>query len=193
MKLLFIKEKGDVMNKKFLYPLLVTGLAILGILTGTCSKAPKPNPAPKKESTMKISERENTIEIKAEGGTLHYFEKKRWAANEFPELIEKDKFRSNKIEKFKTTYRVNAGNFNVEIDKKEKTTDLKCDIYVKFDTWYDFHWFLRPLGLDFIDDHFERRERELSWKGCLDGVKTTILLKFPFRINNCHAHVWPVK
>ncbi len=181
------------MNKKSFYPLLVTGLAILGMLTGSCSKAPNPNPAPKKPSTMTISEGKITIEIKAEGGTLYYFEKKRWAANESPELKEKDKFRSNQIEKFKATYRVNAANFNVEIDKEEKTTDLKCNIYVKFDTWYDFHWFLRPLGLDFIDNHFERREKELSWKGCLDGVKTTILLKFPFRINNCHAHVWPAR
>jgi len=181
------------MNKKFFYSFLVIGLASLGTLTGSWSKASKPKPTPEKPSTITISERENTIEIKAEGGTLHYFEKKRWAANEFPELIEKDKFRFNQIEKFKATYLVNAGNFDVKIDKKEKTTDLKCDIYVKFDNWYDFSWFLRPLGLDFINNYFERREKELSWKGCLDGVETTILLKFPFGINNCHAHVWPAK
>ena len=62
---------------------------------------------------------------------------------------EEDNFRSNQIEKFKATYRVNAGNFGVEIDKKGESTIFKCEIYVKFGTWYDFHWFLRPLGLDF--------------------------------------------
>jgi len=52
---------------------------------------------------------------------------------------EEDNFRSNQIEKFKATYRVNAGNFGVEIDKKGESTIFKCEIYVKFGTWYDFH------------------------------------------------------
>lgn len=82
---------------------------------------------------------------------------------------------------------MNAGNFDVKTDKKEKSTILKCDVYTEFRTsYYDFHWFPRPLGLDFLDDHFARSERELSWEGSLDGVRTTILLKFPFRISNCH-------
>jgi hypothetical protein len=189
MKLLFSQGGGCIMNKKFFYSSLVIGLAILAMLAGSCRKAPKPKPKPRKESVTLISER--GIEIKAEGETLHYSEKKKWAPDEFSKIMEEqDKFRSDQIKKFKETYRVNAGNFEVGIDKNEKTTGLKCDIYVKFVTWYDFHWFLRPLGLDFIDDHFERRGKELSWKGYLNGVETIILLKFPFRINNCHAHVW---
>ena len=79
--------------------------------------------------------------------------RKKWAEDEFSKMVEEeDKFRSNQIEKFKATYQVNAGNFSVEIDKKGKSTIFKCEIYVKFGTWYDFHWFLRPLGLDFIDE-----------------------------------------
>jgi hypothetical protein len=153
-----------------------------------------PSPTPEKIEFAELKELERSIIIEAEGETLHYLEEKKWSEDKFPRLVEaEDRFSSNQIEKFKATYRVNAGDFDVEVDKKEKTTMLKCDVYVKLDGWYDFHWFLRVLGLDFIDDHFARSERELSWEGSLDGIKTTILLKFPFKINNCHAHVWQAK
>jgi len=155
-------------------------------------RAPTPSPTPEKIELGELKELERSIVIEAEGETLHYFEEKKWAKDEFLKLLEEeDKFSSNQIEKFKATYGVNAGNFDVETNKKEKSTILKCDVYVKSGTRYDFHWFLKSVGLDFIDDHFERLERELSWEGSLDGVKTTILLKFPFKISNCHAHVWP--
>jgi hypothetical protein len=153
-----------------------------------------PSPTPEKVELGELKELERNSIIEAEGETLHYFDEKKWAEDDFSRLIqEEDKFRLNQIEKFKATYQVNAGNFDVETNKKEKSTILKCDVYVKLDTWYDFHWFLKPLGLDFKDDHFERLERELLWEGPLDGIKTTILLKFPFTINNCHAHVWSAR
>lgn len=164
--------------------------------------APTPTPAPTSPSRIpekialgELKELERNIIIEAEEETLHYFEEKRWAEDEFSSLIEEeDRFNSNQIEEFKATYQVNAGNFDVKTDKKEKSTIPKCDVYTKFRTsYYDFHWFLRPLGLDFLDDHFARSERELSWEGSLDGVRTAILLKFPFKISNCHAHVWPAK
>jgi hypothetical protein len=189
------------MNNKFLklgrLAIAVLAVAIL-FLIGGCAPAPTapsaPSPTPEERELGELKELERNIVIEAEGGTLHYFEEKKWAEDKFSRLIEeKDKFSSNQIEKFKATYRVNAGNFDVAFNKKEKSTTLKCDVYVKFDTWYDFHWFLKPLGLDFIDDHFERLERELSWEGSLEGAETSILLKFPFKISNCHAHVWPVK
>ena len=163
------------------------------IPTATTTPSIEITPTPTIELAS-LKELERNIAIEAEGETLHYFEKKKWAEDEFSRVAEEeDKSRSNQIEKFKITYKVNAGNFNVEMDKKENSTILRCDIYVKFDTWYDFSWFLEPLGLDFINDHFERLEKELSWKGSLDGVKTAILLKFPFKINNCHKHVWPAR
>ncbi len=150
-----------------------------------------PSPTPEKIEFGELKELERNIVIEVEGETLHYLEEKKWAEDECSRLIEEQaQFRSDQIQKFKGTYDINAGDFDVEIDKKEKSTILKCDVYIKLDGWYDFHWFLKPLGLDFLDDHFERLERELSWVGSLDGVKTTILLKFPFTINNCHAHVW---
>jgi len=153
-----------------------------------------PSPIPEKIGLGELKELERNIIIEAEGETLHYFDVKKWAEDEFSRLIEEEnKFNSYQIEEFRAAYQVNASNFHVEIDKKGKSTILKCDVYVKLDGWYDFHWFLRPLGLDFLDDHFERLEKELSWEGSLDGVKTAILLKFPFKIDNCHAHVWQAK
>jgi hypothetical protein len=166
--------------------------------------APAPTPTPAPTSSPQITEKpelgelkefERNILIEAEGEILRYFEEKRWAEGEFSILVEdEDSFSSNQIEEFKATYQVNVGNFDVKTDKKEKSTILKCDVYIELRTsYYDFHWFLRPLGLDFLDDHFARSERDLSWEGSLDTVRTTILLKFPFKISNCHAHVWPAK
>ena len=150
-----------------------------------------PTSITEKTELGELKELERDIVIEAEGETLHYLEEKKWAEDEFSRVVEqKDQFGADQIQEFKDTYDISAGDFDVEIDKEWKLTILKCDVYVKLDGWYDFHWFLRPLGLDFIDDDFERLERELSWEGSLDGVKTTILLTFPFQINNCHAHVW---
>ena len=186
------------MKNDFLKPsriiIVFSVTAILFLIGSFASALTTPSPIREKKEFGELTELERNIIIEAEGKTLHYFEKKKWAEDEFSKIIEEeDKFSSNQIEKFKATYRVNADNFDVEIVKKEKSTIFKCEIYVKFDTWYDFHWFLRPLGLDFIEDHFERWERKLSWEGSLKEIKTTIFLKFPFKIGNCHAHVWPVR
>ena len=164
--------------------------------TPTPTPAPiSPSPMPEKIELFELKEFEKNIIIEAEGETLHYFEEKKWGEDEFSRVIgEIDEFSSNQIEEFEVTYKVNSGNFNVESNKKEKSTILKCDVYAEFRTsYYDFHWFLEPLGLDFLDDHFERSERKLSWEGSLNGVKATILLIFPFKISNCHAHVWPAR
>jgi hypothetical protein len=184
--------------------IIAISVAAMPFLIGSCAPMPvTPSPVPENEAPVtpsptpedielgELKELERNIVIEAEGETLHYFEQKKWTEDKFTRLIEEEeKFGSDQIEKFKATYGVDAGNFDVEINKKEKSTILKCDIYVELDTWYDFQWFLRPLGLDFMDDHFERLERELSWEGSLNEVKTTILLKFAFKIDNCHAHVW---
>jgi hypothetical protein len=168
--------------------IIAVSVAAMLFLIGGCA------PMPEKTELEELKELERNIIIEAEGETLHYFEQKKWAEDKFTRLIEEEEeFSSDQIEKFKTTYGVDAGNFDLEVYKKEKSTTLKCDIHVELDTWYDFHWFLEPLGLDFIDDHFEKLERELSWEGSLNEVKTTILLKFAFEIDNCHEHVWAQK
>jgi hypothetical protein len=185
------------MNNKFLKPwsLAIAVLAVTIVFSiGGCAPAPTaPLPTPEKIEPGELQELERNIVIEAEGETLHYFEEKRWAEDEFSRLIQgEDKFSSNQIDKFKAAYEVNANSFDVQIDVKERASILKCEVYTEFNRHYDFHWFLKPLGLDFLDDHFERSGSELSWEGSLEGVKTSILLKFPFKISNCHAHVWPV-
>jgi len=168
----------------------------LPFLIGGCAPESKtPSSIPEKIELGELKELERNIVIEAEGETLHYLEEKKWAEDEFSSLMEEGyRFSSSQIEEFKATYQVDAASFDVETNKKGKSTILKCDVYIQPRTsYYDFHWFLKPLGLDFIDDHFERLERELSWVDSLDGVKTTILLKFPFKISNCHEHVWPAR
>lgn len=132
-----------------------------------------------------------SIEIIAEGQILHYQENLFWDENQFSGIMEnQDGFRSAQIEKFNEKYNVTADNFRVEFEERGVTI-IKCDVHGKFSgSWYDFHWFLNPLGLDFIDSHFAKSEKELSWQGPVDGVTTTIALRFPFTINHCHAHVW---
>jgi len=88
-------------------------------------------------------------------------------------------------------YDANASNFNVEYDKEKMSTVLDCDIHGTFSgSWYDFHWFLNPLGLDFIDSSFMKSEETLCWEGYVEGVPTIIILRFPFTKERCHAHVW---
>ena len=169
-------------------------VTLLFLISGCAPESKTPSSIPEKIELGELKELERNIVIEAEGETLHYLEEKKWAENEFSRLIqEEDRFSSKQIQEFKATYDINAGDFDVETDKKEKSTILKCSVYVKLDGWYDFHWFLRPLGLDFLDDDFARSERELSWVDSLDKIGMTILLKFPFKINNCHAHVWAAR
>jgi hypothetical protein len=133
------------------------------------------------------------IRIEAEGDLLHYQETMFWHERNFSEILA-DESRSSfyQIEGFQKTYKVNADNFGVEFIEDKNSTLLTCDVHGKFiGNWYDFHWFLNPLGLDFLDSPFDRSERALSWQGVIDGISTSIFLEFPFSISNCHAHVWP--
>ncbi|MEA1993464.1 MAG: hypothetical protein U9N35_03595 [Euryarchaeota archaeon] len=136
------------------------------------------------------------IEIKAEGEILHYQRESFWSNEEFSELLEvKEEFEAEKINSFKKTleiYNRSAVNPKIDFNKSKKSTTLFCDIEdAKEGSWFDFDWFLRPYGLDFLDSNFERKEKELYRKGEIDGVETVISIKFPYPISNCHEHVWP--
>jgi len=132
------------------------------------------------------------IEMEADGEVLHYQEIYVWSKEEFSNITGNQKeFEYSQIVQFNEMYDVNADNFRIEYDQEKGSTILKCDIHGTFlGSWYDFHWFLNPLGLDFINSGFMKSERELSWEGNIDGVAITITLRFPFTINHCHAHVW---
>ena len=136
---------------------------------------------------------ERRIEIEADGEVFHYQEIHFWSKEKFSNITgDQKEFESSQIVQFNEMYNVNADNFMIEYDLEEGSTILKCDIHGTFlGSWYDFHWFLNPLGLDFINSGFMKTERELTWEGNIDGVDVTITLRFPFTINHCHAHVWP--
>jgi hypothetical protein len=133
------------------------------------------------------------VRMEAEGDALHCQETLLWDERTFSAILaEESEFSSKQIGQFMKTYRVNANNFSVEFLRDRKSTLLRCDVHGTFSgNWYDFHWFLNPLGLDFLDSPFERAEKALSWKGRINGISTSIVLEFPFSISNCHAHVWP--
>jgi len=137
--------------------------------------------------------RNRIIMIEAEGDVLHYQETLCWSEGKWAEiLVNKSKCSSYQIEQFKKTYKVNAGNFSVDFEDEKNSSLLRCDVHGKFTgNWYDFHWFLNPMDLDFLDSPFDKTERVLSWKGPINEISTSIVLEFPFHIQNCHAHVWP--
>jgi hypothetical protein len=162
--------------------LIVILLLVIGL--SSCKEA---------ESTVETYavDAERIIRIDAEGDILHYQETLLWNESKFLEILEdKSYFYDNQIAEFKETYEVGADNFEINFIQDKESTVLSCDIYGKFNKkWYDFHWFLNPLGLDFLDSPFEKSERSLSWEGVVGETRTTIILKFPFPIDNCHAHV----
>ena len=171
-------------NVWIIVAVVILGAVVIGLWS--CQE-----PAP----TLKVDEgvvAERIIRIEAQGDVIHYQETLYWDEREFSEiLVNKNDFSSNQIEKFKKTYNVSADNFNVEFVEEKNSTLLRCDIHGKFTgNWYDFHWFLNPLGLDFLNSPFDKSERTLSWDGLIGGISTYIVLEFPFSISNCHAHVW---
>jgi hypothetical protein len=95
---------------------------------------------------------------------------------------------------------------NVEFNQGKRSTVLKCDIHGAISrTGNSYHatffWLLEPLGLDFIDDHFEESERGFFWQGSVNDIPTTIKVELPtidgfvykaweHPVGHCHAHVW---
>lgn len=130
---------------------------------------------------------ESVIEMECTEGIVSYKERSFWSQE-----VEDGKFKEGLIKEFNESIKgfgVETNNCFVEF--KENSTVLSCDVHGSLQyTWYDFDWFLRPRGLDFLDSNFERKEKELSWGGKIAGVKTTIRIKFPYTISNCHEHVW---
>ena len=171
--------------KKSIKIILVLAILSLAIVYPGCAG---------KETAAEIdsSGAERIIRINAEGDIVYYRETVFWDEKEFMEILEdKSFFYDNQVVNFKETYEVDADNFNMEFAEDINSTTLSCEVYEKFNgNWYDFHWLLTPMGLDFLDSPFEKSESRLYWEGVIEGNATTITLDFPFPIENCHAHVW---
>ena len=99
-------------------------------------------------------------------------------------------------------------NYTLETDKATYSTLLECLVkgaVSKRQTNYTarFQWLLTPFNLDFIDDSFTPSKTGLSWRGELNGIPTTIIVKAPTQEadymawhhpnGHCHAHVWWTK
>jgi len=64
----------------------------------------------------------------------------------------------------------------------------------------DMSWLIRPLGLDFIDDHFKETPHSLEWTGKLNNIEIKIIVNLPPQnapyeawqhpAGHCHAHIW---
>jgi hypothetical protein len=169
--------------------LWIVTFVILGVLVIGLWSCQEPSPTLEENEIVA----KKIIRIKAEGDVLHYQEILLWDEIKLSEILaDEAKFSSQLIDKFKKTYKVDADNFSIDFIEEKNSTLLRCDVHGKFTgNWYDFHWFLNPLGLDFLDTPFDKSESSLSWKGIIDRISTHIVLEFPFSIINCHAHVWP--
>jgi hypothetical protein len=96
-------------------------------------------------------------------------------------------------------------NPKVEFNPEKNTITLTCEIHgvvSKTGNKYyaTFEWLLKPLNLDFIDNHFKETLNGLSWEGEIDRVPTKVICEFPYTgfpykawahpTGHCHAHVW---
>ena len=123
-----------------------------------------------------------------------------WTEEKFAELS-----KNNLIAGFEGKYKVDARGFEVSLDEAGRSTIVKCQVYgcvSKGADRYtaDFLWFLNPLGLDFIEDDFEKSKHGLSWEGSVNGVSMIIKIECPPQdsvyeawqhpVGHCHGHVW---
>jgi hypothetical protein len=182
------------------------------IMSGCAAPSPPPTPTQTIELTN-LTQTKSIVRVETEGLVLHYQNESYWEEGQYPVILQnKAKFSSGLIAKFVEDVSrhgekcEDVANANVEFNEERKSTVLRCDIegaVSKSENKYNatFFWLLRPLGLDFIDDHFEESKRGLFWQGSANGVPTTITVELPtidgfaykaweYPVGHCHAHVW---
>ena len=165
------------------------------------------------ETLDKADKLKRTIEVEAQETILHYQAESFWSDDGWPRILEdREEFRSDLIRRFiDGVLRYGEGGEHVvspdvRFNGERKSTTLRCDIDGAISKRGDryqatFFWLLGPLGLDFIDDDFEKSEKGLYWQGLIGGAPTTIAIRLPtidglvykawhHPIGHCHAHVW---
>jgi hypothetical protein len=195
--------------KKIHWLNLILILAVL--IMGSCT-TPSTTPTQSIELTD-LTQTKSVVNVETEGLVLHYQNESYWEEGQYPVILQnKANFSSDLIAKFVEDVSTHGEkceevtNANIEINQGERSTILKCDILGAISkTGNSFHatffWLLQPLGLDFIDDHFEESERGLFWQGYVDGIATSITISLPtidglvyeaweHPVGHCHAHVW---
>jgi len=166
-----------------------------------CAQPVTEAPAPPRSPTP-MAEEERIVKVEAEGVTLHYQAESLWSEAEFATILQnRDSFTSDLLGKFiddvskQGDREERVANANVRFNEDRKSTIFTCDIedaVRKSGSVYHatFFWLLRPLGLDFIDDHFKESEKELFWEGLINSTPTSITITLPASARHCHAHVW---
>ena len=181
------------------------------LIMGGCA-ATSPIPTQTIELTN-LTQTRSIIGVETEDVVLHYQNESYWEEGQYPVILQnKAKFSSDLIVKFIEDVSTHGEkceevtNANVEFNQGKRSTILKCDIHGAISkTGNSYHatffWLLRPLGLDFIDDHFEESKRGLYWQGSVNDISTTITVELPaidgfvyeaweHPVGHCHAHVW---
>lgn len=175
----------------------VIPLVIALLVLSSCAQA-EVGPPPTGEETKQITKQ--IIEVKAVDQIVSYHCQSFWTEERFSKLSEQDL-----KAKFKEKYKVDAREFEFSFDEASHSTTIECQVYGSISKSADRYtadllWFLTPLGLDFIDDDFEKSNHGLSWEGEIDGVPTTIEVECPPQdsiyeawqdpVGHCHGHIW---
>jgi hypothetical protein len=186
-------------------------LIFVVLIMGGCA-APSTTPTQSIELTN-LTRIKSIVNVETEGVVLHYQNESYWEEGQYPVILQdKAKFSSDLIAKFVEDVSKHGEkceevtNAIVEFNQGKRLTILECNIHGAISrTGNNYHatffWLLRPLGLDFIDDHFEESERGLFWQGSVNDISTTITVELPtingfvykaweHPIGHCHAHVW---
>lgn len=160
-----------------------------------------------------LTQTKSIVRVDTEGVVVHYQNESYWEEGQYSIILKnRARFSSDLIAGFVEDVSKHSEKCEhvdsayVEFNEEERSTILKCDIHGAISRTGDsyhatFFWLLRPLGLDFIDNHFEESEMGLFWQGSVDGVPTTITVELPtidgfiykaweHPIGHCHAHVW---
>ena len=171
--------------KKLSLSILVIGVVLLGACaTPPAPPAPAETPAPitptptltsppepKRMELSELTETKKVIKTEAQGVTVCYQLKSFYSDDDFSAILEKeDEFNSDLMEKFSSTassYGKEVNNARVELDSEKRFAALMCNVNEVIsktgNRYYStFEWLTRPLGLDFLDDHFKRYGNQLS-------------------------------
>ena len=169
-------------------------LIVLMLLIAGCA-APEEAPPTVGEGEIK-----RLINVEADGLILHYSYHSFWGEAKFSEyLANQTEFKTNFKEDFEQELAqsgASASDYSFSFDSVTQSTIVRCDIQNAISLrsegryYARFEWLLNPLGLDFIDNNFEKSRTELSWEGYVNNMSVSITLRFPKPINHCHAHVW---
>lgn len=171
------------------------------------ARTPLPTCSPMPLEMLRPARR--VVEIKVEGTVAHFRDESFWDKAQFSAIKGyKVNFEADRIGQYRkilSKYGLRGTDYVIEFDEARRSTSVTCDVVGAIskrdrDYYGRFGWFLKPLGLDFINDHFEESNKGLSWEGAVDHIPTSVVCEFPERgvpyaawahpIGHCHAHVW---